>query len=171
MQARNSDSTPGKWGLRLPLVAFVSLLVFWGCAAPTLQRLPQAVPPAGTDIEQQLRRAARDWQGTPYRLGGSSTAGVDCSGLVVILFRDLFDLDLPRVTQSLVQSGTAVTDGRFQAGDLLFFQDRGKRRHVGVYLGRGEFVHASQSRGVMISQLHTAYWQPRLWKVRRLLVL
>lgn len=121
-------------------------------------------------IEERLRAAERRWHGTPYRWGGTSTEGVDCSGYVKVTYRDEFDLDLPRTTADQVQAGRPVSRDSLQAGDLVFFLTYGKKtRHVGIYLGEGEFAHASTSYGVTISRLTNPYWNQAYWKARRLL--
>lgn len=132
-----------------------------------------AAPEAGRErpgaIEARLRAAAQQWEGTPHRLGGLTRKGIDCSGLTLQLYRHLFDIRLPRQTQEQLQQGRRVPLGKLHPGDLVFFQPPQKPRHVGVYLGRGEFVHASKTRGVMISRLDTGYWQAFFFAARRIL--
>ena len=82
---------------------------------------------------------------------------------------DVFGLDLPRATASQVQEGIEIDRGDLQPGDLVFFKTRPRTRHVGIYLGEGEFAHASTSQGVMISQLDDVYWRSRFWTSRRIL--
>jgi probable lipoprotein NlpC len=140
-----------------------------GCtSAPEPQpTLPQPSP--RSSIEQNLRAEAAKWKGTPHRLGGTDHSGIDCSGLVMRVYKDLFGKKLPRTTWAQSRMGRPVAVHALKAGDLVFFDPPGKRRHVGIYLSRGEFVHASYSRGVMISNLHNPYWRRTFWTVRRVL--
>ncbi|HSP58995.1 MAG TPA: NlpC/P60 family protein, partial [Halomonas sp.] len=94
---------------------------------------------------------------------------VDCSALVQNIFSESFHYDLPRTTGEQVELGEVVERSQLQAGDLVFFQPPGSYRHVGIYLGEGLFLHASTSRGVMISELDNQYWQQHYWQARRTL--
>ena len=152
------------------LAAIVAVAVLSGCAssrpsAPTASvRAPDA--PA---TEERLRASVEQWQGTPYDFGGSSTGGVDCSAFVQILYRDVLGVPVPRTTEEQAQSGRSIPVEQAQPGDLVFFRPARKQRHVGVYLGDGDFAHASVSQGVMVSKLQEAYWQDVYWMTRRLL--
>ena len=121
------------------------------------------------DVERRLRVQEQHWHGTPYRWGGVSRDGVDCSGFVMSVYRDLFDLSLPRTTEEQVRVGQAVLPRALQAGDLVFFRPPGGAHHVGLYLSGGEFAHASTSEGVTISHLDEAYWREAYWTTRRVL--
>jgi cell wall-associated NlpC family hydrolase len=101
-------------------------------------------------------------------MGGTRKSGVDCSGFVQRIFNDLFNITLPRSTALQVQTGIAVSIRHLRPGDLVFFHPPDKVRHVGIYLGRGEFVHASTSKGVTISRLNAAYWRNSYWTARRI---
>lgn len=98
-----------------------------------------------------------------------SRRGIDCSGLVVILYDDLFDMHLPRTTRSLMRMGRRVEIQHLAAGDLVFFKPGAKVHHVGIYLGHGEFVHTSTSQGVRISRMDHDYWRRCYLGSRRLL--
>jgi len=117
----------------------------------------------------QLREAVSSWEGTPHRMGGNDRQGVDCSGLVVQIYRDLYGTHLPRTTLALSKTGQAIDYRSLSPGDLVFFRLPDGKRHVGIYLDRGQFAHASARRGVMISQLQDPYWQETFWTARRML--
>jgi NlpC/P60 family len=122
------------------------------------------------DMESRLRTEAARWAGTPHRLGGNGPGGIDCSGLTQRIYGDLFHIRLPRTTRDLVRAGVAVDKDALLPGDLVFFRiPKKKLRHVGVYLGRWEFVHASTSKGVVISRLDNPYWRRAYWTARRIL--
>lgn len=119
-------------------------------------------------IRRALLEQHERWSGTPYRLGGTTQRGVDCSALVQNVYLDTFDITLPRTTRGLVTKGHAIDRQDLRAGDLVFFRPPGNR-HVGIYVGEGYFLHASSSKGVIISQLDNTYWQRYYWQSRRTL--
>jgi probable lipoprotein NlpC len=113
---------------------------------------------------------AQTFLGTPYRLGGSDRSGMDCSGLVVRLYRDVYGIKLPHSTDDLYRKGHTVSLRALDAGDLVFFREtKGTNpSHVGVYLGEGHFIHASSTRGVILSGLKDVYYKKRVVGVRRI---
>jgi probable lipoprotein NlpC len=120
-------------------------------------------------LERRLRTEVKRWQGTPHRMGGATRRGIDCSGFVQRLYRDIFDWRIPRSTALQVQSGRPVGKSHLRTGDLVFFKVPDKGRHVGIYLGEAEFAHASTSRGVTVSSLADRYWRQVYWTARRYL--
>lgn len=151
-------------------LALMLLLVSISGCATTAAPDPAAVPIASGSAppEQVLRAEVRSWMGTPHRMGGMNRRGIDCSGLVVVLYEELFDMRLPRTTSALMRKGRPVASNNLTAGDLVFFKPKAKNHHVGIYLGRGEFVHASTSSGVTISRLDTDFWRGCYLTSRRL---
>jgi hypothetical protein len=115
---------------------------------------------------ERLRLAASGWHGTEYRFGGTRIGGIDCSALMVRWFDHLFGVALPRTSQEQFEAGRPVERARLAAGDLVFFGSPSRITHVGVYVGGGEFAHASSSSGVTISALEGDYWQ-RHWRGAR----
>ncbi|WP_235901718.1 NlpC/P60 family protein [Alcanivorax sediminis] len=109
-----------------------------------------------------------DWQGVPYRYGGLSTKGVDCSGFVYLTFLSQLNMHVPRTTAELLKEGEPVARNELTVGDLVFFRLSRGNRHVGIYLGDDSFLHASVSNGVMQSSLGNPYWRERYWQARRL---
>jgi len=119
---------------------------------------------------RSLLQAAEYWLKTPYRFGGNDERGIDCSGLVCAVYREVYGLELPRSTRSQRRLGSSVRASYMRPGDLLFFQmERGRVSHVGIYLGGSDFLHASSSKGVVISSLRGSYYSNRLFTARRIL--
>jgi lipoprotein Spr/probable lipoprotein NlpC len=150
------------------------LLVLTGCGAASATLTPSSYDhdtdeSAYSDTRALLRAAERDWRGTPYRYGGTTRDGIDCSAFVQLVYGDVFGINLPRATAEQVHTGEMINRRDLRPGDLVFFKTRPRTRHVGIYLGEGEFAHASTSQGVMISHLDEAYWRARFWTSRRLL--
>jgi len=141
-------------------------------APPVVTHDQQKQPPATLSLppmEEHLRMAVHDWAGTPHRMGGKSRKGIDCSGFIQRIYRDIFKIRLPRTTALQVRTGSTVAKADLQAGDLVFFHPPNKIRHVGIYLGDGEFAHASTTRGVTISSLDAPYWRSAYWTAKRIL--
>ena len=118
-------------------------------------------------IELTLREAGPDWIGIPYRWGGTTRRGIDCSSFVQQFVRENLGIELSRTTAAQRYEGVHVERDKLMPGDLVFFRRAGVR-HVGVYLNDGEFIHASSSRGVTISELSSSYWDRHYWMARRI---
>jgi lipoprotein Spr/probable lipoprotein NlpC len=130
---------------------------------------PQPINLAGqSSTLDRLYRQRDEWQGVDYRLGGLSKQGVDCSGFVYLTYRSAFGLNLPRTTEQQSKLGTPVEIHQLRAGDLVFFKTGRGIRHVGIYVEKGLFLHASTSKGVIMSQLDNVYWRRFYWKSMRL---
>jgi cell wall-associated NlpC family hydrolase len=120
-------------------------------------------------IENRLREEYRRWQGTRHRLGGTNSRGIDCSGFVKAVYKDVFNVDLPRTTKAQLKQGRSVPFKQLRAGDLVFFQPPTYPRHVGIFLSDSEFVHASKNKGVTLSKIDQTYWGKYYWTARRIL--
>jgi hypothetical protein len=143
-----------------------------GCGSSAPAASPSDLPgnaPSARGVARALRAEVERWEGTPYRMGGTTRRGVDCSGLMQRVYRDALGVDLSRSTRTQVREGRRVRRGDLRPGDLVFFRPGGKGRHVGVYVGEGEFAHASTSAGPTISPLAREYWENTYWTARRVL--
>lgn len=121
-------------------------------------------------VHQVLSDQLVKWRGTPYRYGGLSRSGIDCSGFVYRTFRERFDIQLPRTTRQQSDIGTRIRKKDLLPGDLVFFKTGWGEGglHVGIYDTQNQFIHASTSRGVMRSSLNNVYWRKVFWQARRL---
>lgn len=100
------------------------------------------------------------WYGTKYKYGGLSTSGVDCSGFCSILYKEVYKKELPRSTKDIAKQLNKVKQSKLEEGNLIFFNIEGKKNaHVGIYLMNNKFVHASTSKGVIISSLENPYYK------------
>jgi lipoprotein Spr/probable lipoprotein NlpC len=159
------------------LISGIGCCILSGCAslqpvsapsARTQSNTADSNPADSRKILDVLYQQLEAWEGAPYRLGGLSKKGVDCSGFVYMTYLNRFNIRLPRSTYRQSQAGKTVFRKNLSAGDLVFFRIGYSTRHVGVYLENGLFAHASKSSGVMISDLQDNYWSKRYWKAVRI---
>lgn len=125
----------------------------------------------------QILSEAESYLGTPYRYGGTTKRGIDCSSFVQQVF-ELFDYELPRVSAAQAKEGVEISKDEIKTGDLLFFSTSGRGRvsHVGIVHsiredGEIEFIHASTSQGVIVTPLSDSYWSKRYLYAKRILQL
>jgi len=118
-----------------------------------------------TEVEylsnKELYQLIRSWWGAPYRMGGMTQRGVDCSAFVQTIMAGAFEVALPRTARLQKDACQPVERSALREGDLVFFNTRGGVSHVGIYLHNNKFVHASTSGGVTISDLDETYWDKR----------
>jgi murein DD-endopeptidase len=128
-----------------------------------------ASQPAQGNRIQNLLQHALALLGTPYRWGGTSSDGFDCSGLVGYVFHSALGIDLPRVSRDMAQTGKLINDrADLSPGDLVFFGHKGRVSHVGIYVGQGRFLHAPRTgRDVTVSSLESGYWSDKYLEARR----
>lgn len=145
------------------LLLFV-LVIFTGCSSARISERER------NERTAKITAFYKSWKGTRYRLGGTTKSGVDCSALMQHLYKEKFSKKLPRTTKNMAQEGEKIKKTNYwEVGDLVFFKiGWRKTHHVGVYLGNNKFMHASTSRGVIISEIDD-YWHDYFWQVRKVL--
>ena len=119
-------------------------------------------------VKKALYSQFSEWQGVRYQRGGLSQRGVDCSGFVHLTFKSKLGLHLPRTTRMQSRVGKEIRKDDLKAGDLIFFKTGSASEHVGIYLEKNKFLHASQKQGVTISRLDNVYWKSNYWKSVRI---
>lgn len=165
-------------GLRIVFFFLLTLLLGLSACSTPRHDLSSRVPIARSSnsvnlrnqdaVKARLLQQYKEWYKTPYRMGGLSKKGVDCSGFTYLTFRSKLGHTIPRSTSGQVQVGTKVSRNSLRIGDLIFFHTSAFYNHVGIYLGDATFLHASTSRGVMVSNLGLEYWDSRYWTARRI---
>ncbi|MBD3344666.1 MAG: hypothetical protein GF401_06355 [Chitinivibrionales bacterium] len=120
--------------------------------------------------QDKLKRIVDSYLGTPYRRGGMSRKGMDCSGFVNVVFKELNSAKLPRTSRGLRRSAKPVIQAHARPGDLVFFRGGtfNTINHVGIYMGNGQFAHASLKKGVVYSDLDNTYYKKHFAGIRRL---
>jgi cell wall-associated NlpC family hydrolase len=158
----------------------IILLLFSGCSTRGISpapKTPVAKAPitktptskeTSSSLKAKLYAQYREWKGVRYRIGGLSKSGIDCSGFAYLTFRSKLGITLPRSTRQQARLGSFVKKKNLQTGDLLFFKTGVTTRHVGIYLEKHRFLHASTSKGVIISNLDDDYWKSHYWQAKRI---
>jgi murein DD-endopeptidase len=154
----------------IPLVAALgAALLLAGCATAPSPAAGATRPAAEVSAADRAAGQAAKMVGRPYKYGGSSPAGFDCSGLVLYSYKHA-GIALPHNTVKQRSVSRQVKVAELRRGDLLFFDQEGKKNsHVGIYLGDGRFVHApSSGKTVRSDALSNPYWKKHLSEARRI---
>lgn len=151
-----------------------SLALLWLCSCGTGRKVVadysaeefiflelQSMQLAKGDCQKAVIDEAFSWQGTPYRYGGHSRKGTDCSGYVMEVYRAAVGIGLPRNSAKQAEVCKKIKKGALRPGDLVFFHTGKKKKinHVGIYIGDNKVIHASSSRGVVVSNLDAPYYK------------
>ena len=124
---------------------------------------PSISPEALANPVDALIAEAHSWKGTPYLWGGNDRDGVDCSGFVTQVYIRALGIKLPRTSATQSEYCSSLKREHLQPGDLVFFSTDSSRKgivtHVGMYIGEGNMIHSSSSRGVIVSSLDNTYYK------------
>lgn len=160
------------------LTLFISFVLFLSACSHQPDSLSNAPLKASTTnsndqalVHVTLKRFYQDYQGTPYQYGGLSKRGLDCSGVVYKTYREYLGWQVPRSTELQLSAGNAIKAQSLKSGDLVFYRPNNKGMHVGIYYDNangGRFLHASSSKGVIISNMKNSYWTPYFYQARRI---
>jgi len=126
-------------------------------------------PKKKTSVKHQLETHYNKYKAVPYKYGGTSIKGFDCSGFVQYTYKTIFNINLPRTTQLMLKEGTSVKKAKLRIGDLVLFRTSKHYRHVGIFMGDKLFMHVSTKKGLMKSNLNNPYWLKRYLTSRRIL--
>lgn len=159
------------------LILSIFVLIIWGCSSvvrfsdkstqnkekPIVKPLPDKkttpkfpdneetknIPPSYTDNKKHpIVEEAERWLGTPYKYGGMDKSGVDCSGLTYNVYLAIGKV-LPRTAEQQYTYTQRISRDELDIGDLIFFTNRGRISHVGIYIGNNSMIHSSTSNGVI----------------------
>ena len=151
------------------LIVACSSAPYQGSNNPTVKIASQRVDLSNTSkVKNILNQQYASWRNVKHRMGGMSKNGIDCSGLVYKTYRTKFGIDVPRSTEYQSQIGKSIKQSQLRAGDMVFFKTGITMRHVGMYIDKGNFLHVSSGKGVMISNLSNPYWSDAYWKSQRI---
>ncbi len=152
--------------LALTVCLLTVLAVIQGC--PSINP-PQLDPSVTKETGHRIVSISETLIGSPYRFGGDTPKGFDCSGLVRYIYGQI-GIEAPHSSRKLYQQSIKVPLDRVQPGDLLFFRIKGKTvSHVAIYTQNSRFIHApSSGKGVSTGSLNLYYWSSRLVGAGRL---
>jgi peptidoglycan endopeptidase LytE len=140
-----------------------SLLISGGCS---MVQQPQVS--RGSSRIQGLLDYAKSLVGSPYRYGGESPGGFDCSGYVKYVFKSI-GINMPRTAAEQYKSGNPISSSEARPGDLVFFHSGGAINHSGIYLGGGKFVSSTSSSGVKEASVYGSYWAEHFYGYNRII--
>jgi cell wall-associated NlpC family hydrolase len=155
----------------------IGAMSLMGCAT-TVVLIPDspaaysAKKPHLAAARQSVVETALSLLGTPYRYGGASRRGFDCSGLLKYVYKESVGIKIPRHSRAQARTGKPVSPSKLAPADILLFKIKGQKSlHIGMYIGNGKFIHAPSSGGkVNIQKLKAKYWKRSLRGARRVLI-
>ncbi len=152
------------------------LLVVCGCVPkprylPKKAVLPYELREITLPDSESLIGTINYYIGTPYKYGGCTRKGIDCSCFVKTVFAEALGLNLPRTVAQQWKYGKPVSRDELAFGDIVFFRTSKRKvpSHSGIYIGGGRFAHASSSLGVSVAKLSDPYWSKRYAGARRVI--
>ena len=133
-------------------------------SAPSVPDVP------ASELAASIIAMGKKYIGVPYKWAGTTPKGFDCSGFVMYVF-GAHGITLPHNSRSMYSHGTSVAKKDLKPGDLVFFYGSNKNviNHVGIYIGNGQFIHASSSKGITITGLESSYYVNHYYGAKRIL--
>lgn len=172
----NTMTTKNAFTQLLFIVTLCNCITAWGN-----ESTPTSAPDKNTTFYTRLQEIkertsslvtkAVDFIGVRYKRGGNTPEqGLDCSGLVRLVFKDALDVHLPRTSFEISRAGEKIEPHELQPGDLVFYNTlRRGYSHVGIYMGDQKFIHSPSSGGqVRIENMELTYWKKRFNGARRI---
>ncbi len=165
--------------LKVILSAIMVVLVVVGCTSikPKSSKVAKPIPSLANikadGAGREIVMYALGLLETNYQFGGTNPeAGLDCSGLVFLVYKNALGVHLPRTAADMASVARPLPKEQLQAGDLVFFKTTSRSfSHVGIYLGDDKFIHAPSTNGkVKIESLANSYFAPRFEGGRTLLM-
>lgn len=121
------------------------------------------------ELVEKMKKEIRTFYGAPYKWGGDSPRGTDCSGMIKTIYRNAVGINLPHNADEIYKRAKKIYKIDLLFGDLVFFSSDGRRAtHMGLYISKGYFLHASSSRGVILSKLSDSYYKSQFIGARRI---
>jgi len=152
----------------LKSIFVLSTIIFIFTACSTKHQI-QYKPHSKNSVTQALYKEFKRWKNTPYKYGGNSLNGIDCSGFTYVVYKNIFYKKIPRTTKEQAKIGHKIDIKNIRAGDIILFKTGRDVRHSGVIIEGDKFIHSGNSTGVTISSLKNPYWKTHFWQVRRVL--
>jgi lipoprotein Spr len=123
---------------------------------------PEKTHNHASEINKNFQKLVNDWLGSPYKYGGCTKEGTDCSGMVYTFYKEVYQIELPRSSEEIYKKARKIDENQVKPGDLVFFAIKNKQvSHVGMYLSERKFIHSSTSKGVIVSSLNELYYKER----------
>jgi lipoprotein Spr/probable lipoprotein NlpC len=156
----------------------IIVLVFTLFSCKTIEQKPENHKPPETDDgfyykhsqllkvtlkgneDKKLIECLSSWMGTPYKYGGNTHLGTDCSGMVMMVYKETYNISLYRSSADQIKNVKTIDKQDLKCGDLVFFKISGNKiSHVGIYIASNKFIHATTKRGVVTDDLDTEYYK------------
>jgi cell wall-associated NlpC family hydrolase len=169
------------FALRHAFIVLQSMAMLGACGSvvPAPRYTPDAHSPIVAELQRRrlgddrrLLEVVNRYLGVPYKWGGTTRQGMDCSAFTRAIFREAYGIELPRTSRQMYELGLRILERRaLRPGDLVFFRDTHEGpgvAHVGIYVGNGHFAHASATQGGVITSMSIAYFNDRYVGARRI---
>jgi murein DD-endopeptidase / murein LD-carboxypeptidase len=112
------------------------------------------------NMNMLLLKESVDWLGVPYKYGGNTKKGTDCSGFAQHIYKTVYEKSLNRSCEDIYKQTKSIKQKNLEEGDLVFFKIEGNKiSHVGIYLRDNKFIHASTKKGVLVDDLDNPYYK------------